>query len=208
MNGVKNWRAALGAAIVLLGLSACSILPETVTLTQYQLPEKTLPATRQTGPARELVLRVSAPYTDQAHGSTRIIVLPDGNQVSSYAGARWMDTAPVLLRNRIASGFRDLSQFRGVVLDADNAQADIELDGNLEAFQVQYQHGQPVVQLRFVARLNSDRNGKIRLIDTQRFLVEQEVDGTSVEAVVKAFGVAADTLTRELAQWVLAQDLP
>lgn len=208
MSGMMTWRALLSAAALLVGLSACSILPKPTSLTQYQLPEQTLAATRQTGPSRELTLRISAPYTDQAHNSTRIIVLPDGNQVSAYEGVRWMDSAPTLLRNRIANGFRDLAQFRSVILDVDSGTADLGIDSDLSSFQVQYQHGKPVVVLRMVARLNDERSGNIRLVDAQSFRVEQAVEGTSVPAVVQAFGLASDQLTRDLAQWVLAQDLP
>lgn len=191
----------------ILGLSACSVLPEAVILTQYQLPAQTLAATRQASPTQSLVLRVAAPYTDQAHASNRIVVLPDGNRVSVYEGVRWMDSGPVLLRNRIASGLRDLNQFKGVVLDVDSLNADIELDGTLELFQVSYKQGQPVVQIVFDARL-LDMRGSVRLVDARRLRVEQAVDGKEVDQVVAAFGLASDRLTQELAQWILAQDLP
>lgn len=208
MTGMSRLRGITFSAMLLLGLSACSVLPEPVVLTQYQLPAERLPATRQASSTRDYSIRIVAPYTDQAHGSTRIIVLPDGNQVSAYEGARWMDNGPVLLRNRLASGLRDIQQFKSVVLDVDNAQADFELDSNLELFQVQYQQGQPVVQIRFDARLSDVRRGSPHLMQAHRFSIEQKVDGSSVADVVRAFGVAGDTLTREIAQWILAQPLP
>src|SRR5690606_21496990 len=139
MISVIARRLALGA---ILGgaalLTACSVLPAPESLTYYQLPAAAL-AAQPSDPARQaLLLQVDRPCADRALASPRIIVLPDGNQLSAYQGVRWSDDAPTLLRNRLAGALRDAGQFRAVALDSDALVADWELSGSLSAFQVAY----------------------------------------------------------------------
>ncbi|MGE8548057.1 ABC-type transport auxiliary lipoprotein family protein [Alcaligenes sp. Marseille-Q7550] len=201
MISVVARRLALGA---ILGgaalLTACSVLPAPESLTYYQLPAAAL-AAQPSDPARQaLILQVDRPYADRALASPRIIVLPDGNQLSAYQGVRWSDDAPTLLRNRLAGALRDAGQFRAVALDSDALVADWELSGSLNAFQVDYVQGAPRVRIQFDANLRDQRNGV--LLQTRRFTLEEAVDGTAVPQVVQAFGRAGDALALEISRWL------
>src|SRR5690606_8267024 len=106
---------------VLLVLSGCSVLPESETLAFYRLPPAETEMERQDGAAREPgqrpVLRIATPYGNRAVASTRILVVPEAERVSAYKGARWSDSAPVLLRDRLIESFRAAGVFRSVVTD-------------------------------------------------------------------------------------------
>lgn len=180
--------------------TACSVLPQSEPLTYYQLPATALSAQQAGASHKQLIIQVNRPHADRLLASSRITVLPQGNELSAYKGVRWGDDAPALLRNRLADGLRDAAQFRAVVLEGESVIADIELGGTLGAFQVEYVQGAPRVRIQLDALLRDQRSGQ--LIQTRRFVVQQEVDGTAVPEVVDAFGQAADALSLQVSQWL------
>lgn len=180
--------------------TACSVLPQSEPLTYYQLPAAALSAQQAGASHKQLIIQVNRPHADRLLASSRITVLPQGNELSAYKGVRWGDDAPALLRNRLADGLRDAAQFRAVVLEGESVIADIELGGTLGAFQVEYVQGAPRVRIQLDALLRDQRSGQ--LIQTRRFVVQQEVDGTAVSEVVDAFGQAADALSLQVSQWL------
>jgi cholesterol transport system auxiliary component len=189
------------AAVVLLG--ACTILPKAESPDVYRLPSTPLP--RDSAPAVNWTLRVDTPNAERMIDSSRIAVLPQGNVVSVYQGARWADTATTLLRNRIMDAFRDNGRIAGLSSDETSLQADYSLAGDLRSFQSVYENGQPAVVIRFDARLV--KNSGLRIVATRRFDVTQPVGGTTVPQVVAAFGQASDALASQLVNWTLQQPL-
>jgi cholesterol transport system auxiliary component len=95
--------------LVLLGLlatlTACSILPDSEPLRIYLLPTST-PPQQASEPTLQHSLRIHTPQASRVLSSPRIAVVPQGNQISSYGGARWSDAAPVLLRDRLIEAFQ------------------------------------------------------------------------------------------------------
>lgn len=194
-------RLRLLAAVALISsLSACSIWPKSPVLSVYRLPATHLPA--HTG-STNWTLRVNTPYSSQLLDSTRIAVVPPGDQISAYQGVRWSDRAPLLLRDRLIDAFLDDGRLRAVSSDSARLQADLELDGDLRAFHSEYQNGQPVTRILFEARLV--QSGTLRILASRRFNVSQTARDTSVPAVVNAFGEAGDQLAREVLEWTLSQ---
>jgi ABC-type uncharacterized transport system, auxiliary component len=191
----------LGAAALVSLLSACSILPEAESTDFYLLP-----ATHQ--PARNTAtvnwsLRVSAPTASLALDSNRIAVVPQGNQLSSYHGARWSNRAPGLLRDRLLDAFTANGSIRALSSDDASLQADLDLTGELRAFQSEYQNGKPVIHIRYDARLV--RTLGQRIVASHTFEVSQPADGKQVPEVVSAFGKAADQLSAKVVEWTLQQ---
>ena len=194
-------RLSVCAAIALLG--ACTILPKAESPDVYRLPSTPLP--RDSAPAANWSLRVDTPNAERMIDSSRIAVLPQGNVVSVYQGARWADNATTLLRNRIMDAFRDSGRIAGLSSDETSLQADYSLAGDLRSFQSVYENGQPVVVIRFDARLV--KNSGLRIVATHRFDITQPVGGTTVPQVVAAFGQASDALASQLVNWTLQQPL-
>jgi cholesterol transport system auxiliary component len=194
-------RRLLGLLLLSGLLAACSILPASETLSIYRLPASALPA--HAGPRSDWSLRVNKPYSNPLLDSTRIAVLPPGDQISAYQGVRWNDRAPALLRDRLLAAFLDDGRIAAVSSDESRLHADLELDGDLRAFHSEYQDGRPSARILLEARLV--HSASLRIVASRRFAVSQAASDSSVGAVVKAFGLAGDQLARQLLDWTLSQ---
>lgn len=195
--------AFLSAGMAAALLVACSVLPKAESPDIYRLPATPLPHA-QAAPAG-WSLRIGTPQAERMIDSSRIAVMPQGNVISVYKGARWSDNATTLLRNRLIDAFRDDGRTASVSDDDNALPADYTLTGDLRAFQSEYREGAPVVVIRFDARL-VQANG-LRVIATRRFDIVQPVGGTAVPQVVAAFGQASDTLATQVLAWTLQQPL-
>jgi cholesterol transport system auxiliary component len=190
---------ALGLAASLALSSSCGIVPERETLNVYQLPPMSL--ARSTQAPLALAIRVATPEAGELTGGTRILVMRQDNQVSVYQGARWIDPAAQLVRNRLAEAFRADGRFRTVVTDSGSVPADLELRGEIASYQVEYEGGKPSVRIRFDALLASPkRPGEAA---SRRFEIAQPVEGPNVPEVVQAFGRATDRLAAEVIAWAV-----
>lgn len=186
-------------------LAACSVLPASETLRIFLLP--TTPVEPQAGePIRQQALRINTPQASRILSSQRIAVVPQGNEISAYGGARWSDAAPVLLRDRLIEAFQRDGRMPSVSNEDVNLYADYSLHSDLRAFQSVYVDGKPVVLIILDARL-VDRNTQHTLAN-RRFEVRQPASDTAVEQVVEAFGKAGDRLSREVVDWTLAHTQP
>jgi cholesterol transport system auxiliary component len=193
-------RARLAAPLLLALLTACSILPRAETPKIY-----TLPAAPGARPAAAMpvpwALRVAAPSAPRSLDNVRIAVVPDSNQITVYAGARWSDTTTNLFRDRLADAFRDSGRVAALSTDESNLGADFELGGSLSAFQTEYVAGKPEVVIRYDAVLAATR--KHQIVGTRRFEVHEPVAGKDVPQVVEAFGRAMDKVSGEVVGWTL-----
>lgn len=195
------------ARTVLLGglltlLSACSILPEPEQLRIFLLPASDAtqaPAQMQTQQA----LRIITPQASRMLSGSRIAVVPQGNEISAYQGARWSDVAPVLLRERLIEAFLRDGRLPSVSHEDDGLPADLALHSDLRAFQSVYVEGSPQVLIRLDARLVNQHDHQT--LASRRFEIRQPSADPSVERVVEAFGQASDRLSRELLDWTLEQ---
>lgn len=182
-------------------LSACSVLPEAETLRIFLLP--TTPVEPQASETtRQQALRINTPQASRILASQRIAVVPQGNEISAYGGARWSDAAPVLLRDRLIEAFQRDGRMPSVSNEDANLYADYSLHSDLRAFQSVYVDGKPVVLITLDTRL-VEVNTQHTLAN-RRFEVRQPASDTGIEQVVEAFGKASDRLSREVVDWTLA----
>jgi len=192
-------RALLLAAM--LATAACSVLPKAESPDIYRLPSAPLP--QAPAGAVNWSLRVDTPQAERMLDSARIAVFPQGDVVSVYKGARWSDRVPVLLRNRLLEAFRNDGRVTALSSDDTNLQADYVLSADLTSFQSEYRGKEPVVVVRYDARLV--RNTGLKIVAAKRFEVVQPVGGTAVPQVVAAFGQAGDALAAQVVSWTLEQ---
>lgn len=127
---------ALTAALSLA--SACSILPQSEPVDVYRLPVNQ--ASHSSTPVA-WSLRLNKPLASEVLAGPRIAVIPQGDVISNYKGARWSDPVPLLVRNRLLDGFQRDGRVQRLSADDSNLQADYELSGELQAFQSEYQPG-------------------------------------------------------------------
>lgn len=189
-------RTALVAAS--LALTACSILPKADPLAVYRLPPLASGNFPQSGtPYRSL--RIATPAANRSIDSERILVLPEGDVIKSYAGVRWSDPAPQLLRDRLLDAFQADGRFPRLSADNTNIAAEVELDGTLTAFQTEYRKGVPSVMIVYDARL-IDTSSRQQLA-ARRFAAVEAVDGSKVPEVVSTFGSASARLAADVVAW-------
>ena len=184
-------------------ISACSILPKPEVVDVYRLPDAQTPiATSQSAPVT-WSLRLDKPMASNALNSQNIAVIPEGNLVSNYKGARWSDPAPALRRHRLLDAFLQDGRVKALSTDDSNLQSDYELGGELLAFQTHYNGKSPEVIVQYNARLV--RTSDQRIIGSRRFEVRQPLTNPMVPGVVAGFGQATDTLMPQVVQWVVQQ---
>jgi len=188
------------AVATLLGtLSACTLLPEAEPIRVFLLPTSEAQTNQAAGTLRQ-ALRIHTPHASRILAGPRIAVVPDGNQISSYQGARWSDAAPTLLRDRLIEQFRQSGPV-AVSNEDSNLFAELELFSELRAFQSEYIDGQPQVLVRLDAQLASATDQ--RILASRRFKIRQPSAGPQLESVVAAFGQASDELSRQLQRWTI-----
>ncbi|WP_145579453.1 ABC-type transport auxiliary lipoprotein family protein [Yersinia vastinensis] len=202
MHVVSRGAGLLTASMLVMLLSACTILPSAPVSQVYLLPVPPAANTSR-APTVNWSLRVSQPATNQFINSSRIAVQPDGQEIAVYKNSRWTDPAPILVRNRLIQEFRTDGRIPAVSSDDDSLQADVELSGDLSAFQGVYQAGNSEVLISFDARLVriSDR----RIIATRHFEIRQPIKGAQMNEVVEAFGLASNQLAAQVLNWTLQQ---
>lgn len=190
-------------AVIAFGmlLGGCSILPRSEAPNVYLLPATSAAATAHHS-VLQASLRIVTPQAARILDSTRIAVMPQDNIITAYEGARWSDPAPRLLRDRLVDAFRADGRFAAVSSDDAHLQANMELTGDLRAFQSEYVNGVPVVVIRYDAQLVRGRSQEI--VATRRFDIREPVAGKEVPQVVKAFGQATDQLAAQVLSWVTA----
>lgn len=190
------------AATMLVLLAGCTIFPETESPMVYALPETQIVDQQPAASSgQRWTLTVQTPYSNSMLNSNRIVVQPDSSELSVYKGARWTDSAPVLLRNRLVNAFRAQSSIAAVGNDNVHVTSELEFGGDLNRFQVEYQNGVPVVHIQLDAFLMNPITAN--LLASQRFSVQQPVNGQAVPDVTLAFGEATDRLAVDVVSWVL-----
>jgi cholesterol transport system auxiliary component len=191
----------LALTAALSQVTACSILPKGEPVDLYRLPVNQ--ASRQATPV-DWSLRLNKPLASEVLAGPRIAVIPQGDVVSSYKGARWSDPTPLLVRNRLLDGFQRDGRVQRLSADDSNLQADYELVGELQAFQSEYRAGGTLeVVIRYDARLVQGRSQ--RILASKRFEVHQPLTDQQVAAVVAGFGAASDQLAGQVINWTVAQ---
>ncbi len=196
MRGARYLSLALLVALS----SACSILPKPENAQVYRLPASTSAST--VAPV-SWSLRVNKPLASDVFNLPRIAVVPEGNQVSTYRGARWTDPVPVLLRNRMLDAFQRDGRVPRLSADDSNLQADYELVGELQAFQSEYTADGISVVIRLDARLVEGRSQ--RILASRHFEVRQPQADKAVPSVVSGLGQVTDRLMAQLLDWTVAQ---
>ncbi len=198
---MKRNRLVLALALSLS--SACSILPQADPSDVYRLPTHQVQHGTSGVAPLDWSLRLNKPLTSEVLNSPRIAVVPQGDLISSYKGARWSDPAPTLLRNRMLDAFQRDGRVQRLSADDSNLQADYELAGELQSFQSEYGAQGLNVVIRFDARLVQGHTQ--RILASQRFEVRQPLSDKQIPAVVEGFGQASDRLMEQLVGWTVRQ---
>lgn len=197
-------------------LSACSVLPKPSPLRTFQLPDAPLATLSATQPATQsparaaplpITLKIDTPSANTLLDSMRILVQPDSEEIKIYAGSRWQDRAPVLVQDRLIAALRSDGRLNAVISSNSPANNNVLLSSTLTGFHSRYDdsshHSSPAAVIELDAQLIDSGRGSV--IATQRFTVSQEASDESIEAVVRAFGTAADQLDQQVVDWTISR---
>nr|EKT9150282.1 membrane integrity-associated transporter subunit PqiC [Pseudomonas aeruginosa] len=140
---------------LVLGLSACSVLPKAAPMVTYKLPDYHIAQAESTpravpGPG---ALRVYAPESSRVLDSERLFIAQPDGRLSAWQGVRWADPAPVLLRDRIVEAFMRDGRSTSVITDSTPMSADMELRSTLRAFQLEYRGTEAIAAVRLDVQL-------------------------------------------------------
>jgi len=192
-----------------LTLGACSLIPNPTVSVAYDLPAATqAPGTAQTSTAHATTsawtLRISTPHATAPIHAQQIVVRKPNASLTSYQGIRWVDAAPILLRDRLVQTLDDSTRFAAVVSDHSLIDVDVELTSVLRAFELRLDTDAAYVRVQLDSQLLEARERHI--LASHAFATQvplARIDDPDV--VVAAFGHAVETLTQELAAWLAQQ---
>lgn len=179
---------------LVLGLSACSVLPKAAPMVTYKLPDYHIAQAESTpravpGPG---ALRVYAPESSRVLDSERLFIAQPDGRLSAWQGVRWADPAPVLLRDRIVEAFMRDGRSTSVITDSTPMSADMELRSTLRAFQLEYRGTEAIAAVRVRLDVQLVDPAKRTAIASRRFEAIQATGSKREADVVSAFGVATD----------------
>ena len=185
-------------------LSACSLLPTSEQVQIYRLP--TITSAHNQAETLNWSLRLMTPHTNQTLDSVRIAVIPEGNLITNYKGIRWSERAPILLRDRLLDAFQTDGRLQTITSDTSTFNVDVELTSELSAFQSEYRNGKP--EIRIILDMHLVKSQSQQVITSHRFDVRQSSKNSDTKSVVQAFGLACDSLSREVVDWTINSKQP
>lgn len=197
-------RLVLACALI-LGLAGCTLLPERQPSDVYRLPTALPDSTPASLSPQETPwsLRVLRPSSSSQTAGRRIIVIPEDQRVSIYAGSAWTDPAPSLMRQRILDAVRADGRVPHISSGRHGLHAEFELDSDLRAFHSEYRNGLAHAVIRLDARLVDTESR--RILASRSFSTHRASSDNEVASVVQAFGTAADRIGVEIADWIITQ---
>ncbi|TWT21209.1 ABC transporter [Luteimonas marina] len=198
-NGIA--RLAAGALLA-LGLSSCSILGggERERSTIYA-PDPRVAIDPST-PAVSWQLSLSPPSGARAIDSFRIAVRPTPDELQVYRGANWAKTPTDMLQDALLRALEDSGKIASVARQGAGITADYKLVVDLRRFEADYAGSTvPAATIEFNAKLVHTIDQGI--VASRTFQRAQPASGTDVALVVDAFSRSLETVTAELANWIL-----
>lgn len=202
MNALRRLAPPLLAVALSATLAGCSILPEKQPIALYA-PQPHVEADAS-WPRVEWQLLIPRPYADATLDSERILVRPQPGELQVYKGAAWTQAAPDLIHDALLRAFADSGRLPGVARRGEGINAQYELLLDLRRFESDYAGGAtPTVRIELGARLV--HNAENRVVANRAIVANVPADGTSVEAIARAFERGLGETTAEAIGWTLSE---
>ena len=193
----------LPALLLVLPLAACSSLlnVQRTPFTIYS-PKLAAAAASASAPRVDWQLAIETPLASDALDTARIVVMPSPGVIEVYPGARWSDSAAVLLRNLIVQGFEDSRRIIGVGSAASGLRADYALAIEVRDFQLEMNGGTHAAIRLQVRLLDYTSN---RVLAARAFDAEAPAATSDAAAAFAAFQDALNRIVPELVEWTLLE---
>lgn len=190
------------AALMLGGCAAItSISDATRPLEAYELRAPSDPVNVQGSLQRHLV--IETPVASGALDTDRIMIRPGSFQTAYLPGARWVDTAPVMMQTILVRSLNDTGALRYVGRRPLSGSADYVLMSELTDFQAEIgSDGEAVTaRIRLTARLVREEDAAI--LGTRTVETTVAIPSTETDAVVAGLDAVTKTALRDLSIWTL-----
>ena len=193
------------AVLAILGLAGCSALSSltdaTTPLEAFELRAPADPIRVGGSVRRDLV--IETPTAGGALDTDRIMIRPGPFQAQYLPGARWTDTAPVMLQNLMLRAFEDTNALRYVGRRPLGGTGDYVLISDLTDFQAELDPtGQGVTtRLRMTVRLVRESDASV--IGSRTIQTTAQAASTDTLAIVQGFDQATGMALQDLTAWTL-----
>lgn len=190
---------AVAAALLLVGMAACSIVPDSE---PAELLDPRLPAPSPAAQSAGWALQIARPDSDPTRDSARLMVRTVQGQLQVHASARWIAPAPELLRTLLVRYLRDAQALRQVSAGAAGMDRMLSLD--LRRFELaEAVAGGLRAEARIEARLYDTITGD--LIARRLFEGQRTVDTAQAAAILDGFEGLLGEIIPGLAAWIINQ---
>lgn len=154
-------------------------------------------------PSVDWQLAVSQPTGARAIDSYRIAVRPTRGELQVYRGASWARTPGDMLQDALLRALEDSGKIDAIARQGSGLAADYRLVIDLRRFEAEYAGdvATPSVVIEFNAKLLHPVDQGI--VASRTFLRTEPAAGVEVPVVVEAFSRGLETVTGELAEWIL-----
>ena len=168
----------------------------------FLLPSTSTPALTATPAPLPWSLTLTTPVASGPLASRALLVSPQPDQLQVYAGARWAEPPPALLRQRLLAAFAADGRVPQVVPGSVGALTRYTLSSDLDDFRMVVANGgQTQVRVALTVRLLD--NHTRQLLAQRTFAIEQPAAGRTAPLVVAAFGAACDQLAPQVVAWTI-----
>lgn len=199
MSRSRYIRAAL-VGLSALSVSACvSLLPESEPVSVYRLSS---PEPVELQGENWTIIEIDVPNAPRGLSGDQIAIMQDGSSLAYIDGARWISPTPRLLQSLLVASFNAHDGRLAPTRSDDGIRADYELRLDMQEFEAVYDRGvdaAPLVRVRISARLVAEQGRRFagaRVVTTE---IRAAANRTS--AIVAAFDQAAQSASREIADW-------
>lgn len=149
-------------------------------------------------------LVIEEPLASGGLDSSRIALKPEPTEFQHFAGARWIERAPVMVQTLIIESFESSDRIVGVGRQSIGLRSDYNLKLELREFQAEYfdKSSPPSVRVRINAKLV--RQPRQQIIASKSFEFRRVATEDSLRAIVRAFDSALGRVMKHLVEWTLS----
>lgn len=153
-------------------------------------------------PHAEWQLTLSPPTAARMIDSFRIAVRPIPAELQVYRGASWAKTPTDMLQDAVLRTLEDSGHIPAVARQGAGITADYKLVIDLRRFEADY-NGNVLPAATIEANAKLIHNIDQTVVDSRTFLAAQPASSTEVAQVVDAFSIALQSISSEMAGWIL-----
>lgn len=191
---------ALGAALG--GCALSSIAGEPAPQIFTLLAPTPAPVASEMNASVSAALVVDDFTASAAINSARIVYQPNPHELKYFAGARWVDLAPLMVRNLTVETLENSHRFVSVAARGTGINSDYVIKGDIRQFAAENEAGKMQVRVDIFLRVVS--NLKRNVVAAKDFTAVEPVTASGIAAIVAAYDKALARNLEAITDWTAA----